>query len=525
MRHLSLRLLASVMLSCAALCTSAYGASQVLRVVPQADLKILDPTWTTAFVTRNHGFMIYDTLFGIDEQGRVQPQMVGNTETSKDLKVWTFTLRPGLAFHDDKPVTAEDVVASLNRWGKRDVFGQKLFGELERIEVLNSDTFRLSFKKSFPLVPEALAKAGPNVPFIMPKRVADTPADKQITDTTGSGPFIFKKDEYRPGKRVIYIKNMKYKPRSEPASGTAGGKQVFVDRVEWIILNDSKAQVDALINGQVDMIEFTPAEFYPLLYINKQIELQQLIPPIPFTAHYNHLIPPFDNPKIARAAIMAIDQKALMRSQMLFEAMYKTCLSIYPCGSPYASDKTAYFTGKPRFEEAKRLLQEAGYDGKPIVIMLPTDFAILNKFPAVYAKLLKQAGFNVDLQEVEWGTLLSRRAKKDPVENGGWNIFITGWGSADSISPVMYSPLTGSGVKGYFGWPKDDRLEALKTQFLEAPDEVTRKRLAEAIQLRSFEVGVIGPIGESTTPTAVRRGTVTGLLKAPTVLYWNIRKN
>src|ERR1041385_1487843 len=214
----------------AALCTSA--AAKTLRVALHSDLKIVDPIWTTALITVNHGYMIYDTLFALDAKLAVKPQMVDRYETSADKLTWTFTLRDGLEWHDGAPVTAEDCVASLKRWGARDAMGQKLMSFVAELGAPDAKTIRMTLKEPYGLVLQTLAKPGASVPFMMPKRVADTDPNKQITDYTGSGPFIFKADEWRPGEKVVYVKNPKYKPRGEPASGLAGGKIAKVDRSE-----------------------------------------------------------------------------------------------------------------------------------------------------------------------------------------------------------------------------------------------------------------------------------------------------
>lgn len=503
----------------------AQDAGKVLRIVPHADLKILDPMWTTATITRNHGYAVYDTLFGVDAQGKVQPQMVEKYSTSPDGKTWTFTLRKDLAFHDGAPVTSADVVQSLQRWSQRDSLGQKMFAAMAKLEAVDANSFRMVFSAPFGLVLETLGKPSANPPFIMPKRVAETPADKQIDDTTGSGPYIFKKDEFRPGERVVYVKNPRYVPRKEAASGTAGGKHVYVDRMEWLVLKDAQTQANALANGEVDVLEMVPAEQYTALKANPKLELQSVVANGSYSLHLNHVVPPFDNPKIAQAAFLAISQEALMRAQVVHKELYHTCTSIYPCGSEYASDKTAYFTGKPQFDKAKALLKEAGYDGKPVVFMYPGDFAPLNKLPPVMAQLLKQAGFNVDLQALDWPTLLARRAKKDPADKGGWNAFITAWGAVDNMNPIFFAPLTGSGDKGWFGWASDDKLEALKTEFMTTADVAKRRSLATEIQLRNFEAGVVGPIGEFRIVSAWRKGVVSGLVSGPVGVLWNLKKN
>src|SRR6266581_7660319 len=219
------KIIAAVLLFAA---SSAFAQDKVLRVVPHSNLNILDPIWTTQYMARNHGYMVYDTLFGTDEKSRIQPQMVDKWSVSPDSRLWSFTLRSGLEFHDGKPVTGEDIIASLQRWGKRDAMGQKLMTFVERMDAPAPNTFRIFLREACGFVLEALGKPSSNVPFIMPKRVADTPADKQIDDATGSGPYVFKKEQFKPGDKVVYAKNIKYVPRKEPPSGTAGGKQVFV---------------------------------------------------------------------------------------------------------------------------------------------------------------------------------------------------------------------------------------------------------------------------------------------------------
>jgi peptide/nickel transport system substrate-binding protein len=216
--------LALAALLAAAACTTApgHGDDNVLRVVPGSNLAILDPIWTTATVSQNHGFMIYDTLFGMDADGRIQPQMVDSYQTSADGKTWTFTLRDGLEFHDGTPVTSEDVLASLQRWGRRDSTGRKLLSFVETWESLDARTFRMRLHTPYGLVLEALGKPFANVPFIMPKRVAATSADKQIDDYTGSGPFVFKKNEWKP-TAITH-------PAVDDATGRVTGASLFKPR-------------------------------------------------------------------------------------------------------------------------------------------------------------------------------------------------------------------------------------------------------------------------------------------------------
>jgi len=400
-----------------------------------------------------------------------------------------------------------------------------MMAALDTFTAKDDKTFVMTFRTPFRMVLEALSKPSSNPPFIMPKAVAETPADQQIKGTIGSGPFIFKADEYRPGERIVFVKNTKYVPRQEPADGTAGGKVVKVDRMEWVVQNDPQTAANALAAGEVDMIEFMPPEQYKALADNPKIELETQVPSGSYALHLNRLVPPFNNVKIAQAAIMAINQDALLRAGLAHKELYNANASIYPTGSTYQSGKTSYFTGKPQFEKAKALLKEAGYKGEPIVLMNPSTFPVLNKFPTVMAALLRQAGFTVDLQSMDWPTLVTRRASKAPADQGGWNAFITGWMFADNFNPLYYAPMTGTGEKGWFGWTTDEKLEQLKTDFMNASTDDERKKLANAIQERAYDAAVFAPIGEYKPLTAYRKGVVTGLVKSPVQVYWGFRKN
>src|SRR6195256_2058752 len=220
MMHRTSKFLAALALL--ALPCGAASAKVTLKAVMHSDVKIVDPIWTTAYITRNHGYMIYDTLFGMDEKGEIKPQMVDKYDESADKLTYTFTLRDGLIWHDGAPVTADDCIASIKRWAARDALGQKLMSFVDSMTAQDAKTFTVKLKEPTGLLTFGLAKPSSNVPFMMPKRVADTDPNTQISDFTGSGPFVFKKDEWKPGDKTVYIKNDKYKPRSEPASGFAG---------------------------------------------------------------------------------------------------------------------------------------------------------------------------------------------------------------------------------------------------------------------------------------------------------------
>src|SRR5882724_11881841 len=239
----------------------AQKRDRTLRFVAQADLKIVDPVWTTAYITRNHGYLVYDTLFGTDEQLQIKPQMVDHFTVSKDGMKYTFTLRDGLRWHDGQPVRSEDCVESLKRWGKRDRFGQLLMANTGKIAPVDSKTFTLELAERFGPVLDALGKPSSIVPFMMPARIAATSPDEEIKEIVGSGPFKFVQDDWQPGRQAVYVRNPSYVPRNEVPSGSTGGKNVQLDKVIWRYIPDPDAAAVALAAGEVDWWEQPPLDF------------------------------------------------------------------------------------------------------------------------------------------------------------------------------------------------------------------------------------------------------------------------
>jgi peptide/nickel transport system substrate-binding protein len=497
---------------------------QTLRAALHSDLKIVDPIWTTALISVHHGYMIYDTLFALDDKLEVRPQMVDRYDVSPDKRTWTFTLRDGLAWHDGQPVTAEDCIASLKRWGARDTMGQKLLSFVAGFEAPDEKTIRMTLKEPYGLVLQTLAKPGANVPFMMPKRVADTDPNQQITDFTGSGPFTFRNQDWKAGEKAVYVKNPNYKPRSDPASGLAGAKVVKVDRVEWLWIADTQTQIDALTKGEIDYIEAPPHDLLPLLQKDPNVELLATNPyGRQYAFRFNTLHKPFDNPKIRQAVAYALNGKDFLDASIGDPKWYRECKSLFPCGSPLES--TAGWDDKlsGNAAKAKQLLQEAGYDGTPIVLMQQTDIAVLKDSVPVAKQLLEKAGFKVDLQSMDWQTLVSRRAKKDPPSAGGWHAFVTTWSSAEVLDPVSTSYLNASCDKATFGWPCDAEIERLRDAFAKETDPQKQRAIAEAVQRRAAEAPTHVHLGQYVAPVAYRK-SLSGVLVAPNINFWNIEK-
>ena len=497
---------------------------KVVKFVQNGNLTILDPIWTTAYVTRNHGYFIYDTLFAADENNAVKPQMVDKYEVSADKTVWTFTLRDGLEWHDGKPVTSEDCIASIKRWGARDAMGQKLMDFVKEFKEVNPKTFQMVLKEPYGLVLDSLGKPSSQVPFMMPKRVADTDPFKQIDSQIGSGPFIYVNAESKPGEKHVYAKNPKYKPRAEPPSGLAGGKVAKVDRVEWVSIPDAQTAINALQQGEIDMIEQPSHDLLPVIEKDKNVEI--VIPDrlgSTYILRFNWKQPPFNDVRYRRAAMVALNQKDFLQAVIGDPRYYKVCKAMFGCGTPLENAAGTDGILESRFEESKKMLKEAGYDGTPIVLLQSTDLAVLTNLAPVAKTLLERGGFKVDMQSMDWQTLVARRAKKVPVADGGWNIAMTAAAAVLLIDPVNNHYAEASGDRAQFGWPLDEEIERLRLAFVGEGDPKKQFEIAEQVQKRILDGGVTVPLGQFLQPMARRKG-VTGNIESPVTVFWNVEK-
>jgi peptide/nickel transport system substrate-binding protein len=505
----------------------ARAASQTtLTFVPQADLTVLDPVWTTATVTRNHAFLVFDTLFGQDETFKPVPQMAEGASADADGKTWTIKLRPGLMFHDNTPVLARDCVVSLQRWGKRDAFGQALMAATDELSAPDDKTIQFRLKKPFPLLPDALAKMTAFVPVIMPERLAKTDAFTQVQEMVGSGPYRFVAGERLAGARMVYEKFAGYKPReSGTASWTSGPKVANFDRVIWQIIPDSATAAAALQSGEIDWWETPPNDYLPVLRKDPNVEVK-LIDPTGNIAilRMNQLVPPFDNPAIRRVVLEAVSQADYMTAIAGTDpAMWRTGVGVFPPGTPFASDAgLGVFSDKPDYDKVKRDLAAAGYKGEKMVMLSSSDLPVLTAECAVGADMFRKMGMNLDEQVMDWGSVVTRRAKKDPPDQGGWNVFFTGWSGTDMFNPAGHLSLRGNGASGWFGWPTAPKIEALRDAWFDAPDLATQQKICAELQLQVLQDVPYVPLGQYFVLEAYRKnlsGVLTGL-----PIFWNVKR-
>ena len=495
-------------------------AQKTLRAVMNSDLKIIDPIWTTAYISRNHGYMVYDTLFALDANGEIKPQMVDTHTVSADGLLYTFTLRDGLLWHDNAPVTAEDCIASLKRWAARDSLGQKLMTFVDKMEAKDAKTFTIALKEKTGLVLPGLAKPSSNAAFMMPKRVADTDPQKQITEAIGSGPFVFKMDEWKPGDKAVYVKFDKYKPRAEPPSGLAGGKVVKIDRIEWRAIADNQTIVNALIAGEIDYVEQPAWDLLPLVKADAKLRIFDFNPlGVQYAFRLNWLHKPFDDAKVRAAVWYALNQKDFLDAGPGNPDYYRICKSFFPCGSPLANEAVMGDRMESNFDKARALLKESSYDGAPIILLQSTDTISIANAPIVAKSLLEKAGFKVEVQSSDWQTMVGRRTKKEPPNAGGWNAIVSAWGALDITDPITTGFLNATCEKALFGWPCDPELEKLRDDFARATDAAAKKAIADKVQARAIEMTTHIPMGQYKQPAAVSN-KLKNLVLAWVPVFW-----
>jgi len=519
------RIVALGLMAATALAAPA-SAQKVLRVAPHADLRVLDGYQTTASITAMHMAAVYDTLFAWDEKGEAKPDAVGAWSVSADNLKYTFTLRPGLKFHDGSPVTAKDAVASVKRLMARETLGRTLQTFVASVDVVDDKTLTLTMKEPFGFTTFSLSGIN-QAAGIMREKEAASDINVAVTEAIGSGPFKFLKDEWKPGARVVYEKNADYVPRSEPASGYAGGKVVKVDRVEYVVIPDDATKFAALAKGEIDILDQPGLDLVPTIEKDPNIVVRNHFTAGTFgVMRPNHLHPPFNNVKARQALALMVDQKEYSASSFGGEAFWKDstpCFSMWICHTTFGTQAGSEPYQKQDIARAKQLLAEAGYKGEKIVLIGATDIAQLKALTLVSADNLKKIGMNVDLQMAEWGNVIVQRGKKDAPDKGGWNLFHTTAGGVSQALPFVNNSTATTCDAAWFGWPCDEAAEKMRQAFIRETDPAKQKKIAEDLHKRLWEVIPYIPVGQYNQPMIYRKN-VTGMLRGGMAIWWNIEK-
>lgn len=522
-----MRLAAALLATALALAPAARAQApeQVLRIVLINELTSIDPVQSTAAFVRNHGFLIYDQLFALDSRGAARPQMVETHTVSADGLTHSFTLREGLVFHDGAPVRAADAVQSIRRWAERDTVGRTLAAATAALEVVDERRFTLRLARPFGLVTEALARPTASALFVMPERVARTPAAEQITDPTGSGPFLFRRTEWRIGDRATYHRNPQYRPRDEAPDGLAGGKRALVERIDWLAMPDAATAAAALQRGEIDFWEQVSADLVPVLERNRALTVAP-INEVGFMVwlRINHQQPPFNDPRARRALLHLVNQQDVLNGIGIRAADQRPyCPAYFMCGTPLESDAGAEGLRAIDIPRAQALLREAGYANQRVVFLNATDTPINNAATLVMADAFARGGLAMDVPAMDWGTVTQRRNRREPVEQGGWSLFVTVANALDAGNPLSNLYLASPGAAGLTGWPEDAELESLRRAWWEESDPAKRQEILARVHARAYQVLPYINAGQFRT-MAAWRSTLQGIRPTAIPVFWGVSK-
>lgn len=514
----------AALLSPAAPAISRASDIRTIRFVPQANLSSVDPVWTTAAVTITHGFCVFDTLYGVDGKLQPHPQMAAGATVEDNDRTWLITLRDGLKFHNGEPVRAIDCATSLSRWSKRDTFGLTLGAAVDSFEAKDDRTIRIRLKRPFPRLLDAIGKPHSSPAFIMPEHLARTDPMKAVTEMIGSGPFRFLSSEYVSGAKAVYERFNDYLPREGAPDWTSGGKRVEIDRLEWIVMPDPATAAAALQRGEIDWWEQALPDLIPMLAKTSGIRLRVQDPyGFAAVARFNSSQPPFDNVRLRRVVMSALNQTDYMQSIMGDDSSaYRECAALFPCGMPGVKEFGADEIRPPHdLAKLRQAVKDAGYDGGKVVVINPTDYPVIGPHGQVTAELLRALGFAVDLQEMDWGSVLSRRLSKSPPDKGGWSIYHTNWPSVSIANPALNTTIRGDG--NWSGGYIDDETERLTASWLAELDPEKQQSLFDAIQQRALQMAPTLPLGQFFVKTAYR-DSIQGVRDGSVCYFWNLRK-
>jgi peptide/nickel transport system substrate-binding protein len=501
----------------------AQSAARTLRFVPAVALTSIDPLWSLATVSYTHGYMVWDTLFSLDSKLAPHPQAAERAEVSADELVWTITLRDGLIFHDNVPVLARDAVASVKRWMQKDPIGQTIAAIAVEVKAVDDKRFQIVLKSPFRTMLFSLASR--NI-FVQPERIASTPVGTQFKEVIGSGPYRFLADEFQAGAIAHYARWEKYVPRPEAPDLWSGGHVANFDRIEWTAQPDPSTAAAALRRGEVDWLEQPLLDLVPMLGKTPGLKTEAVDPFGGLAIlRFNHLLPPFDKPEMRRALLPGIDQPAVVASVVGEQAQFgRSPVGFFTEGGPMANDAGLQALTSPRDPaEVRKRLAAAGYKGERVVMLAPSDIEAIKTMSLVVQDQLSKMGLNVDLQMTDWGTMISRMAKRDPVDQGGWNLFCVTWAGLTVSNPGSSYPLRANGLAANTGWPTDEKLEALRLKWLDTSDLAAQQAIARQIQEEAFASLPFIPLGQWSQPAAYS-DRLTGVIHSPFTLFWNVRR-
>jgi len=445
----------------------APASGGILRAGMEAEPPTVDPHWTTASVTAQIVNHIYETLFTLDKDGNPIPHLVDKYTISPDGLVYTLDLRRDVRFHNGQPMTSEDVVASISRWGRVTAAGKTVFASVRSVEADGPNRIIIRLSGRWGPLLAALANPFRSIPAVMPAEVVREAGDGQVRRFIGSGPFQFA--ERVPDRHIRLTRFANYAARSEPANGYGGRRVAYLDEIQFIPVPEQPTRVAGLENRLYDFANDINPDMHARFKANPDFQtfLAHVGWPI---AMFNKKSGAFVDRTMRQAFLATLNMESLMRVAFGQPTFYRLTPSLMPEGAWYSEvGKEQYNQANP--EKARGLLKQGGYAGKPVRWITTQAYEWMYRIAAAARPQLEAAGFVVDIQVLDWATLVERRANP-----ALYDIFSTGVvNAAEPTDDVYFSA-------NWPGWWVDERKEALLKQLVQTIDYKERYKLWEDFQ-------------------------------------------
>jgi peptide/nickel transport system substrate-binding protein len=360
----------------------------------------------------------------------------------------------------------------------------------------------------------------------MPERLAHTDPFKNVPELIGSGPFRFVPGERIPGAKLVYEKFTGYVPRQGGGSGfTAGPKIAQVDRVEWLTMPEPATAMAALQRGEVDWLETPSPDLLPRLRASHGIKVETMDTTGQMVIlRFNTLIPPFDNPKLRRAVLRAVDQSEFMRAYADDESLWRVGVGVFTGGTPFATKAGLDgLFGQTDFARARAEVAASGYQNETVVLLAPTDHPVSGPVANVAADLFRKIGLKVDLQTMDSGTVFQRRNSRATTDKGGWNVFPAALNGLGQLNPGESYLTRGNGLGAWYGWPTSPAVETLHDAYLAAESVAEQHQICDQLQIALMDEAPFAPVGQVVSPTAYR-SNITGIDRG-FPRFWGISKS
>ncbi|MCH6265403.1 ABC transporter substrate-binding protein [Neobacillus citreus] len=478
-----------------------------LKVAIDAQPPTLDPQISTTTATKEIARHIFETLLVLNPDYEVQPMLAESYKVSEDGLTYTFKLRQGIKFHNGKEMTAEDVVASMNRWLTKSTRAANAIGK-GQFEEVDKYTVQLKIEKPTIGVLDVIASTN-QFAAIMPKEIIDNAPKDGITDIVGTGPFKFV--EWKPDQYIKVAKYDDYKPVDAPSNGLAGKKEALVDNIIFEVVSDSSTRLGGITTGQYQIAYQIPSDNY------EQISSSPDTKPIlnlygGLTFVFNKKQGPFTDEKLRQAVNTGINNEDVLIGAYGNKKFYRLDNGLmYKDQKKWYTDAGKQYYNQNDKVKAKQLVSESGYKGEEVRILTTRDYEYNYNSAVVMKEELEKIGIKVKLDVVDWATLTSKR--NDPA---AWDAFITGF------SPVSLPTQTLPLDPNYPGWPADEKLQQFTEQIRTAASDKDAYAKWEEMQEYAWKEYVpYVKIGDYYTFHVYRNEEIKGNTYFEGMILWN----